>query len=173
MGFTGETGFRDLFKTCLHFDEMLSRQNWGKFKEFPRTWPMIFNNIFSLLPPSPTLCRSQMLRGWQGETRLASSWQGMRTTLSQGVKEVSPPAPPVGTGEGKDPLSTPASHPLRWGLRLPQPSLRTQLLLQRLFVLWVNKIWKGSETTSPKNKRTEVKEKPQESFPNVFLPQAI
>lgn len=134
---------------------------------------MIFNNIFSLLPPSPTQCRSQMLRGWQGEASLASSWRGTRTTLSQGVEEVSPPAPPAGTGEGKAPLSTLASHPLRWDLRVPQPSLRTRLLPQHLFVLCVNKIWKSSETTSPKNKRTEVKEKPQESFPNAFLPQAI
>lgn len=101
MGFTGETGFRDLFETWLHFDEMLSRQNWGKFKEFPRTWPMIFNNIFSLLPPCPTLCPSQMLQGWQGETSRASSWPGMRTTLSQGVEEVSPLAPPVDTRKGE------------------------------------------------------------------------
>lgn len=37
MGFMGEKGFRDLFKTWLHFDEMLSRQNWSRFKEFTRS----------------------------------------------------------------------------------------------------------------------------------------
>lgn len=173
MGFTGETGFRDLFKTWLHFDEMLSRQNWGKFKEFLTTWPMIFNNIFSLLPPSPTLCCSQMLRGWQGEALLASLWQGTRTTLCQTVKEVSPLAAPVKARKGQtfsvNLHGTPRPGASASSSRRSKPSdwLSAYLSFESL------KIWKGSEVSSPRNRRTGVEKKAQESFPNVFLPQTV
>lgn len=130
MGFTGETDFRDLFKTWLHFDEMLSRQNWGKFKEFHRTWPMIFNYIFSLLPLSHTLCCSQMLWGWQGFIVAGDKNHSMpNCEISFTCEEQ----------RGPDLLSKFVWHPSCWGLCTFQPSLRAQWLPRHIFVLWITK----------------------------------
>lgn len=157
MGFTGETGCRGLFETRLPCDEMLSRQNWGKFKEFLRTWPMIFSNIFSLLPPS-----SQMLWGWQWATSPASSQQGTRTTPSQGVKQVSPLASLVDTGKGKT-FSAHLHHTPHAGASVctSHPSVPSCYLSTPLSFKAIE-IRKDSETTSPRNKRTEEQEQSPE-----------
>ena len=148
---------------------MRSRQNWRKFKEFHRTWPVIFNNIFSLLPPSPTFCCSQMLRGWQGENSLASLWQGMRATLSQGVKGVSPLAPPVDTRKDKTCSAHLYGTPCAGASTRPSHRAVSSRYLSTYLSFESVKIRKGSKITFARNKRTEVEEKPWAPFLNLFL----